>query len=171
MQWRAATERVLLTLWVGGLWIVGYLVAPVLFASLDDRQLAGKLAGEMFNLVSYVGLLTGALLLLSQLKDAGSAWQRRWRMWVLAAMLLLVIVGAFVLQPMMQELKLQGLLPGSEQAARFGLLHGVSSVLYLLTSLLGLSLVLAGIRPQQQPGAGCPGACFSRGAQPFFGCR
>ncbi|NOX26610.1 MAG: DUF4149 domain-containing protein, partial [Gammaproteobacteria bacterium] len=41
-------ERILLTLWVGGTWTVGYIVAPVLFKFLEaDRQLAGALAGEM----------------------------------------------------------------------------------------------------------------------------
>lgn len=146
MHWRIATERVLLTLWVGGLWIVGYLVAPVLFASLDDRQLAGNLAGQMFQTMSIVGLVAGSLLLISSLMNAGAAWKRAWRFWLLIVMLLLVIAGTYVLQPMMQELKLQGLMPGSEQAARFGMLHGVSSVLYLITSLLGLCLVIAGIR-------------------------
>lgn len=146
-HWRPAGERVLLTLWVGGLWIVGYLVAPILFATLEDRQLAGNLAGQMFQIMGVVGLITGGLLLISTLMNAGAGWKQAWRVWLLIVMLLLVIVGAYMLQPMMQELKLQGLVPGSAQAGRFGLLHGVSSVLYLVTSVLGLCLVAAGIRP------------------------
>ena len=43
------SERFLLTLWVGGLWIIGYLVTPVLFKTLDNRQLAGELAGYFLN--------------------------------------------------------------------------------------------------------------------------
>lgn len=144
--WRVAAERMLLTLWVGGLWVVGYLVTPVLFASLDDRQLAGHLAGQLFKIMGTVGLIAGSLLLVSTLINTAADWKRAWRVWVLIAMLVLVIVGTYVLQPMMQELKLQELMPGSEQAGRFGILHGVSSVLYLMTSLLGLCLVIAGIR-------------------------
>ena len=147
--WRPAAERVLATFWIGGLWIVGYAVAPALFSLLDDRQLAGMLAGQMFHIMSYVGLLAGSLLLISLLLSAGSSWQRSWRVWVLLAMLALVIVGGFILQPMMQELKLQELIPGSEQATRFRLLHGISSLLYLLTSLLGLALVAVGVRPDK----------------------
>jgi hypothetical protein len=150
---RTAGERLLLTVWVGGLWIVGYLVAPTLFAMLDDRQLAGALAGRLFHIISYVGLLAGGLLLLSNLIDAGAAWARAWRVWVLAAMLLLVGVGAFVLQPLMAELKAQGLLEGGAQALAFKRLHGVSAILYLLTSLLGLALVAAGPRRPQGTGA------------------
>ncbi|MGB5473694.1 MAG: DUF4149 domain-containing protein, partial [Gammaproteobacteria bacterium] len=52
-------ERVLLTLWVGSLWVTGFMVAPVLFARLDDRALAGTLAGELFGLVAWLGLACG----------------------------------------------------------------------------------------------------------------
>ena len=37
-----------ITLWVGGLLAIGYIAAPVLFASLGDRQLAGMIAGRLF---------------------------------------------------------------------------------------------------------------------------
>ena len=44
-----------ITLWVGGMWAIGYLAAPVLFASLGDRQLAGMVAGKLFALIGWVG--------------------------------------------------------------------------------------------------------------------
>lgn len=147
--WLAGAERSLLTLWVGGLWVAGYVVAPSLFTSLDDRQLAGRLAGQVFRIMSYIGLSAGGLLLISMLVRVGSVWAREWRVWVLAAMLLLVAVGAFVIQPMMVELKIGGIMPGSEQAAAFGRMHGISSILFLITSLLGLSLVAVGLRPHK----------------------
>jgi len=140
------TERVLLTLWVGGLWVAGYLVAPSLFAVLTDRHLAGELAGNIFRLMSYVGLVCGALLLALAVRDTRSRWLKTWRVWALASMLILVAVGVFVVQPQMVELKALGINPGTEQAAQFGRLHGVSSIMYLINSLLGLALVVAGIR-------------------------
>lgn len=135
-------EAVLQTLWVGGLWVIGYVVAPILFASLDERRLAGELAGHMFTAINYIGLVCGGLLLIFALLRAGKPWPKDLRVIALAAMLALILISLFVLQPMMQELKLAGLTPGGETAARFGQLHGVSSVLYLLTSLLGLVLVV-----------------------------
>ena len=53
-------------LWVGGLWAIGYLAAPVLFASLGDRQLAGMVAGKLFALIGWVGLGSAAYLLASK---------------------------------------------------------------------------------------------------------
>lgn len=144
MRMVSVSERILLTLWVGGLWAIGYLAVPVLFHALDDRQLAGELAGRMFAILSIVGLVCGALLLAGALYRAGKHWRRAWRVWALLAMVVLVAVGFFVLQPMMQDLKAQGLVEGSAQAEKFGRLHGISSIMYLVTSLLGLVLVIAG---------------------------
>ena len=133
-------ERLLLTTWVGALWAIGYLAVPVLFASLDDRMLAGMLAGKMFTLLSFLGLGCGSLLLI--LGFAGNGVPGRGvRAAMLLCMLLLVAVGEFGLQPVMAELKRQGLVEGSEQYAQFARLHGVASVLYLANSLLGLALV------------------------------
>lgn len=141
-------ERVLLTLWVGGLWSIGYIAAPTLFVVLDDRQLAGSLAGQMFHIISYIGLVSGALLLASVAKRDGLCW----RLWVIAGMLVLVAAGEFVLQPMMATLKTQGLMAGSAAKAQFGLLHGIASVMYLIESLLGLVLVVFGLtKVERQP--------------------
>jgi hypothetical protein len=139
-------ERLLLTLWIGALWAIGYLAVPTLFALLDDRVLAGMLAGRMFTLVSFLGLFCGGLLLLGTLVRLGRGALRSGRAWLLLVMLLLVAVGEFGLQPLMAELKAQGLAEGSVQASRFARLHGVASVLYLINSLCGLLLIGAGER-------------------------
>lgn len=153
ISWLAGLESVLLTLWIGGLWIIGYLVVPTLFAVLDDRHTAGLLAGKLFQTINFVGLGIGTFLLISVLMSSGeqrfNLMLRKWRVWVIATMLLVIAVAAFVIQPMMQELKLQGLVEGSVEASQFGRLHGVSSILFLLNSLLGLLLVGAGLRKQQ----------------------
>lgn len=141
-------QRIILTLWVGGLWAVGYLAVPTLFSALEDRRLAGEIAGQMFSIMNYTGLACGMLLLVSVLFSAGHYWRRTWQVWMLVAMLFLVGIGEFVLQPMMQALKAvspQGLIEGSFAAQRFGTLHGISSVLFLVTSLLGLYLVSFGL--------------------------
>jgi len=136
------SERFLLTLWVGGMWIIGYLVTPILFKTLDNRQIAGELAGYFFKYISIIGLVCGLLLLIGAIVVARSESLKRWRIWLLLIMIVLTATGLFVLQPMMQTLKAQGLVEGSEQAIQFGRLHGISSVLFLITSIFGLLLVL-----------------------------
>jgi hypothetical protein len=109
----------------------------VLFAELDDRALAGSTAGSLFTLTSYIGLVCGCSLLV-----LNGVVRRRinWRAVVITGMLLLVVIGQFVIAPMVADLRVQGL----TDTPRFGQLHGVASVLFLMTSLLGLVLVAAG---------------------------
>ncbi len=142
---RRPLERLLLTVWVGSLWAVGYLAVPVFFANLDTGT-AGMLAGKLFTLVSYIGLVCGAVLILLR----GSGYGSRvadWKLGVLVVMLVLVIIGEMIVQPMMADLKAPGLVEGSRQAAEFGRLHGIASILYLLESLGGGVLVASGLEP------------------------
>ena len=134
-----AAERTLLTLWVGALWVTGFMVTPLLFAELDDRALAGSLAGGLFTITSYLGLLCGTLLLIIN----GMTFRAiNWRAVVIVVMLLLVLISQFVITPMVVDLRDQGL----TDSVRFGQMHGMASVLFILTSVLGLVLVAAGQR-------------------------
>lgn len=141
-------ERILLTLWVGGMWTTGYVVAPVLFNSLD-RVTAGNVAGQLFTIVSYIGLVTLTLVLVSGFVQSGKTAIQQWHYRFLFVMLLLVLVGQFVLQPLMAEIKSGGI--RAEEAKQFATLHGVASVIYLINSLLGLLVVARGTgRAKQQ---------------------
>lgn len=148
-RYPAAIEQLLLTLWAGSLWAIGYLAVPVLFHMVEDRHLAGELAGQMFRAVAVIGLACGLLLLVGRLGADGRAVWRQWRIGVLLAMLLLVACGLFLLQPQLAAIKAQP--DWSQQAAlaaQFRRLHGVSSILYMLTSIGALVLVMAGVRPR-----------------------
>ena len=142
-------ERLLLSLWVGVMVGVGYIAAPVLFSALDDRKLAGSLAGEMFYIVMLIGLIVGGILLLLRYKDESVSFFTQWRGWVLLLMLTLVAVSMFVLQPMIVEIKAAGIAEGSDNAKTFGMLHGVSSLVYMATILAGCLLVYCGLRKPQ----------------------
>ncbi|MDH5189942.1 MAG: DUF4149 domain-containing protein [Gammaproteobacteria bacterium] len=135
------TERIFLTLWVGGMWITGYMMAPLLFQYLD-KQTAGNVAGHMFTAMSYVGLFCGVLLLAGIAYRYGQQSFRQWRSWLLVAMLILVCLGEFILQPMMAELKVTGMLEGSENHKKFSMLHGIAAVIFLINSIAGLVLVI-----------------------------
>jgi len=99
----------------------------------------------MFSAISFIGLVCGVLILIGMLYREGGQFTRSWRVWVVAVMLGLIIISQFVLHPMMIETKAQGLVEGSDLAKRFGQLHGISSLLFMATSLLGLILVIFGL--------------------------
>lgn len=143
--WSDKLALIVLTAWVGALWTVGYLVAPTLFNTLENRQLAGVLAGKMFTLVAYVGIGAAFYLMIHRLVRYGSGALRQGFFWIVLVMLLLVLAGHFGIQPLLASLKAQAMPADVMQsifADRFRTWHGVSSIAYLLESLLGLMLVL-----------------------------
>lgn len=140
---RQSVERLLLTIWIGGIWTTGYIVAPVLFYMLAKVQ-AGTVAGQLFTIMSYTGLICGTLLLASLFFDEGLQLFRQWRGPVLLIMLIVISVGEFILQPKMVAIREAGL--QGENLAHFMRLHGVSQMLFLMVSLGGLALVLFGVR-------------------------
>ena len=144
-----ATAMLALTLWVGALWAIGYIAAPVLFSSLDDRVLAGTLAGKLFTVVGWLGLACGAYLLLLLLVRQGAAALKRLHFWLLVLMVLLAAAQLFGLQPLIAQLRSQSVPRELAEAAtksRFATWHGVASVLYLVQSVLGAIAVLGAPR-------------------------
>lgn len=154
----ARTRLLVATLWAGSLWGIGYLAAPTLFATLSDRVLAGTIASSLFHNQAWVsiGCAVAMLLLLLATKPnnagifAGSAANmaakgRRTVIIIVLVMLACTLVSHFGLQPMMAALR-AGAGPGGvmESAAKneFGILHGISSTIYLVQSLLAAWLVI-----------------------------
>ncbi|HEY0663915.1 MAG TPA: DUF4149 domain-containing protein [Thiobacillaceae bacterium] len=134
----------LLVLWIGGMWAIGYIAAPVLFASLGDKQLAGMLAGNLFQVIAWVGIASASYLLLYRIAIDGTGALKTLFFWLVVLMLALILVGLFGVQPILQSLKDQAMPHAVMQsvfADRFARWHGVSSILYLIQSALGLLLV------------------------------
>ncbi|WP_027784080.1 MULTISPECIES: DUF4149 domain-containing protein [Burkholderia] len=138
--------RLLSAVWVGSLLTIGYAVAPVLFKTLE-RMTAGSVAAQLFRIEAILGVVCGVLLLAlsNQQVRRGSDEYRRVR-WIVAAMVVCVLVGYFALQPFMNALRVAAMDAGTDianspYASRFGMLHGVSSVFYLVESVLGLMLI------------------------------
>ena len=134
-------------LWVGSFITIGFLVAPILFSALGDRQVAGMIAASLFKIEANisVGLSVVLMILANYLVRAGLNQFRIVR-WILLGMLACAISAAFILIPWMSSLKEQAMLSGlfvmeSSWAGLFTRLHQVSSGLYAIQSLLGIFLV------------------------------
>ncbi len=140
-----ALQSIAVTLWVGGMWVAGFVVAPLLFARLPDRALAGMLAGRLFAIIAFIGIACAAYLLIYRLMRYGAAGFRQGFFWVVLLMLVLILVGEFGVQPILESLKAQAL-PKEVMASvfrkRFDTWHGVASGLYVIESLLGIALVV-----------------------------
>jgi hypothetical protein len=135
---------IVITLWVGALWMTG-LSAYLLFDTLQDKQLAGRLAGKLFLVVSYIGIGSAFYLLIQRLIEFGTSALKQSYFWAAFAMLLLVLAGHFGIQPLLAQLKTAAMpndVMHSVFASRFSTWHGVASVAYVVECLLSLVLVL-----------------------------
>lgn len=141
----ARVRMLLVTLWVGSLWTIGYVVAPTLFATLADRVLAGFIAGKLFRIEAWLSVACAIALIISfkWMSNDCDAKARKHLLWIVSGMLACTLVGYFGLQPFMAALKeaAVGGVMDAQSRSRFGLLHGVASVFYLIQSILGGFLV------------------------------
>jgi len=126
-------------LWAGLILGIAAIGAPASFANAA-RDVAGRVAGQMFAQEAYVSLVAAVALLVlvrRQARDYAQAEAEAGRGSALSANVLLVlgalfctVFGYFAMQPMMASARAgQGLLS-------FGVLHGVSAVFFLLKGLL-----------------------------------
>lgn len=133
-----------LVIWVGSMLALGAIAAPILFSALDDKQLAGMLAGKMFTVGAWVGIAAGVYLLLYRLIRDGAAALKSLFFWLVLFMWLLTLAGHFGIQPILQNLKDQALplaVMQSVFADRFAQWHGISRILWIIQALLGVVLV------------------------------
>jgi hypothetical protein len=122
----------------GGLITVGFLVTPSLFFVLADKQVAGMIAGEIFKNTSLFSLLISVFLLIySNLLVKRGLHHYKWSRWLLLISIVLTLIGTFVVQPMMNDLRELALNEGapvmqSPQAREFSILHQLSSALFTI---------------------------------------
>ncbi|XZG69815.1 DUF4149 domain-containing protein [Chitinibacteraceae bacterium HSL-7] len=134
--------RNLLTVaWIGGMWIIGVLVAPVLFKRLPDAS-AATLTADLFRLIGWVGIVAAFYLMFYWLWVDGWRAIQTGRFWLLVGMLVCILINQFAVFPV-----LSGIKPGIAHAAS-GLFGGgldgwrtISALIYLLQSLLGVAYV------------------------------
>ncbi len=147
---------VILAMWVGGLAVLGLVAAPAIFATLSaqdpaaGRTLAAMVFGAVFARFQYVALALGALLAAVLLVRALLGPRPRrlaWRLWTVAGMVALGAASAFVIAPRIDRIRNDtpgtvAALPDTDpRKAEFGRLHGLSSMVMLVTIAAGVGLI------------------------------
>jgi Domain of unknown function (DUF4149) len=138
------TAILAITLWVGGMWAIGFIAAPTLFHVIPTRMLAGMVAGRLFALTAWTGMACGGWLLLHRFVRSGLGALRQGPFWLIVTMLALTVIDQYYVAPIINSLKHQALPLDVMQSVfrnRFSTWHGIASLLFLIQSLLGLWLV------------------------------
>lgn len=137
-------RRLIIVAWVGGLWAVGLLVAPVLFTSLP-RMTAGMVAGRLFTAMAWIGIISSLLILTSYYLEYGFRAFKRLAGYVVLVMLLCVLISHFGITPAIEELKRVANDANNERllGIDFVFWHAVSSIVYYVLCALGVILVFS----------------------------
>lgn len=140
------TRLLVTTFWAGSLWTVGYVAAPTFFLTLSDKVLAGTMAGSLFRVESWISMACALILMVLLAADKALQNNRKGLLLVVLAMLACTLLMQFGMHPMLAALResaqASGGVMSAEIKARFGMLHGISSGIYLVQSLLAIVLVL-----------------------------
>jgi hypothetical protein len=139
-----ALYAVTVNFWVGSLWAIGFISAPVLFSYMADASLAGSLAGRQFAIVAWLGMGCACYQILYLFFKDGAGAFKQAALWLVVLMLLLVLAGHFGVTPIVEQLRAD---PAREVVqsvvrSRFQAWHGIASLLWVIQSILGVALVL-----------------------------
>jgi hypothetical protein len=136
--------KLLIALWVGSLWWM-IVVANVIFDKVPTSYLAGLIAGQLFEYLSYFSLIVLTFVMFRLLKGEGWRVLKNSLFWISLLILFIVLMNLFGIKPFLETLKIQALpkeVMESIFADRFSLWHGISSIAYLIHSLLATFLML-----------------------------
>jgi hypothetical protein len=124
---------IVLAFWAGSLWSTCGVVAPTLFALLDDRSLAGRLAGRFFDLATLTGVICAVMLLAPTL--GRYVMPGRYTRALVLITAGLPALSKLALSPLLEQARAAG------NMARFGALHGASAGLFMLACAGALGVV------------------------------
>jgi hypothetical protein len=146
-----------LALWLGGMALAGFIVAPTIFGVLQDwnattgRVLAGDVFGEILRRVYLVGYAAGALMFVAlTLQRIVGPRPKAYgvRAVLVALMVALTFYAGKIIQPRIDMLQTEVggpmiQLPSEDpRRAEFDRLHSLSTTLMSLTMLGGLALLV-----------------------------
>lgn len=139
---------ILMSAWLGAQLTAGYVVAPVLFQHLP-KMVAGNIAGILFGLLAYTGLVVWLLVgLYGYYRQKHQPARSRTLMWI-AILWVLQAFSQWIITPVIEALKTGRHHWLSDTiSSSFAVWHGTSSIIYLLISFIGLYLVSRLLRIQ-----------------------
>ena len=134
--WLARFSTLALMIWAVSTWLTGYVFAPLMFAKWPKIE-AGLITGELLQATYVISLICAVFVLIDYRVRYAHKLLHNKNLWLMLVALFIVVIQYAVITPKMQALKANML----SNASAFMQLHGVSQVLYLITSLVLAVLV------------------------------
>jgi len=136
--------KLFLSIWAGSLWWM-IIVAKVLFDKIPTAFLAGVVAGQLFHYLSYFSMGMSVLIFFHLFKYHGLSAIKSSQFWLILFIAMIVLINFFGIQPTLEALKINAQpkeVMESIFADRFAMWHGISSISFLIQTILVTVLML-----------------------------
>lgn len=133
-----------MTFWIGGTLTIGSIIVPLLFKNLDEIT-AATLAGQIFNINAYVGVVALFFALIEVCADYKLLVFHVRRFWYVVIMEIILFINYFAVFPIIVAIrsKLTDVTNHVfNKSTEFSVWHSVSSILFLISCILGIMYML-----------------------------
>ena len=134
-------SKIAMTFWLGGTWMAGIVIFPILFKTLDQIT-ASELVKQILNMQSYIGIICLIIAFIEVIVNHKFALLATKRFWYIISMFTILVVEYFAIFPMIYNLRERISAVAhqlvSVQNNAFDFWHSFSAVLYIFICLLGM---------------------------------
>lgn len=134
-------SKLAMTFWIGGSLMVALVIFPLLFRTLDQVT-ASDLVGQILNILAYIGIVSLVIAMIEVIINHKLSLLKTKRFWYIISMGSILIINYFAIFPLVYHLREKLSLVAHKiiaaQSNSFDFWHSLSSVLFILTCIIGL---------------------------------
>lgn len=134
-------SKIAMTFWLGGTWMAGIVIFPILFKTLDQIT-ASEIVGQILNIQAYIGIICLIIAFIEVMVNHKLSVFTAKRFWYIISMFTILFVDYFAIFPTIYSLreKISSVAHQfiSLQNNAFDFWHSFSAVLFIFICILGM---------------------------------
>ena len=134
-------SKIAMTFWLGGTWMAGMVIFPILFRTLDQIT-ASEIVGQILNMQAYIGIICLIIALIEVIVNHKLSLFATKRFWYIVSMFSILIINYFAIFPIISNLREKLSVVAHRfialQNNTFDFWHSFSAILFILTCILGM---------------------------------
>ncbi|MBP9743108.1 MAG: DUF4149 domain-containing protein [Burkholderiales bacterium] len=134
-------SKLAMTFWLGGTWMAGIVIFPVLFKTLDQIT-ASEVVGQILNIQAYIGIICLIIALVEVVVNHKLSLFTTKRFWYIICMFSILVVNYFAIFSVLANLRSRLSTIAHKFIALqnniFDFWHSLSAVLFVFICILGV---------------------------------
>lgn len=134
-------SKIAMTFWLGGTWMAGIVIFPVLFKTLDQIT-ASEVVGQILNIQAYIGVICLIIAIIEVIINHKLSLLMTKRFWYIVSMFSILVINYFAIFPVVYHLreKLSSIAHKfiALQNNTFDFWHSLSAILFVFICIIGM---------------------------------